>query len=575
MLADGSDTWDKDAGNTKEINVNGGRLRLLVTATWDDGRRISEMEEAWDERGGFTQGFDYVSADPATLTVSPTGLITALGNGETVVTVTPKNEDPAYQALSAKITITTANQGTGLIVTKVQVVDEHNKPYGDDPIKFTELSKTTKLYARVTYKDKSEGNKKVVYSNAPEAPASEKPKAGDQYSTIEEAFSTVNWQAGDSQYVYVSNNKGVATIKALANSTTRIYVTVTGGDTLKNDGFGPGIVYGSVVVDINNGKTIDGQSPANELKVNIVYENDEKNVLKSKTYSVDEFEALGAVTRTYTLTRKGGKYVTDRAYGVPMATLLGDLGIATDDIAHFRLAANDGANPGRLSARYLLKTTRYYLPNYDIGGSWQGKEQVPTMIALKDSWNADTQVTGEMNSGTRFRLLFGSATSADSATDKSIKYINTLTIVMNGGAPVGNGKGDAGDGDDDKKKPKKGAAGIAAGGSGDEPGSGENGEGGGASQQKTTRTAPSVAEATGDDPDEPQAQVPDAEVDTAEDQEDTSTPWRIFEMMNKSSSDLVANYEDNPFLPFLAPAIGLIIIASSSTRYALFRRRLR
>jgi len=38
-------------------------------------------------------------------------------------------------------------------------------------------------------------------------------------------------------------------------------------------------------------------------------------------------------------------------------------------------------------------------------------------------------------------LLFGSTSTADSSTSKSLKYINTLTIVLEGAPPAGGGSG--------------------------------------------------------------------------------------------------------------------------------------
>jgi len=100
---------------------------------------------------------------------------------------------------------------------------------------------------------------------------------------------------------------------------------------------------------------------------------------------VAQLKAIEAERCTYTLTMSAGKYVTDSAEGIYLATLLNTIGIDSDDVARFRLVANDGANPGAITGKFLFGCTRYYFPNIDVG-SMSGAKAVEPMLAYADSW---------------------------------------------------------------------------------------------------------------------------------------------------------------------------------------------
>ena len=215
-------------------------------------------------------------------------------------------------------------------------------------------------------------------------------------------------------------------------------------------GGGGGIDLGSIISggggglgDVIGAITGGGSSSAEQVDTTKFSEEEKALAHECRQILASTEDVWAKVFQEYNLpncmTGKNGTYVTDEAYGVPIATLLLELGIDVDDVSYFTLLANDHANPGKLSAKWLLKTTRYFLPNFDIGGSLAEREQVPTMLALKDSWNANAMASSEMNSGTRFRLMFGSATSSDGSWDKSIKFINTLNIVLSGAPPSEHG----------------------------------------------------------------------------------------------------------------------------------------
>lgn len=569
---DNNYTWVTKEGSTKTISVNGGQLRVSVTAVWSDGSSVAQDDTvAWAAKDVPTT-FTY-DWDGDCISIDPLGVITALADGTTEVTITATNDtgDPLVGSggaeLSCTLTIRTVNQGEGLMAKKVEIVDAKGVAYGNDAVKLTGDANTAKLYVRVTFVDKTDGNKRTVYSNYPSAPASEKPVGG--------VLDTLSWDVGDGQYASLSPHDGVATVKGVADGTTEVRASITGGDASKDTGMGAGVVYDVVPVAISTGKTVSNGKPASKLKVRVVYESDPDTVIKQETYTVKQFEALGAVTRTYTLTQASGRYVTDKAYGVPIATLLSELGIATDDIKYFTLAANDGANPGKISAKWLLKTARYYLPNFDIGGSWQEKKQVPSMLALEDAWASNTMETGEMNSGTRFRLMFGAATSADGATDKSIKFINTFTIAMKGSPPSEHG--------DDPEEPEKPAqpeepdptiggeeqGGTGSGGTGGGSGGGK-GHAQGSGESGGSQTVGNITQGGGQESQRGDIAPEDADLTEL----DAESSWRIFQMMNKSESNLAVTYEDNPLEPYLVPVVAALLALAAVYRYVRFRRTL-
>lgn len=550
---DAEHNWDTTQRKTTTISENGGQLRICITAVLDDGSGVPQYEsESWGQLSGMGDGFTYTWGGKK-LSVDSTGLVTALGNGTTTVTVVPKNEELGQ--LSAQIDIETANQGEGLIVTKVRIVDAKGKAYGDDAIKLTSEKITDKAYCSITYTDKQSGELKTLSNH---------PDAGERLSADDAA--KITWSLSDDQYASISTAAdGAVSIKGLAVGVIRLRCAVTGGDTTKDDGMGKGVVVDKVTVNIANGKNVHGGSPASKLTVKVYYEKDPDKVAKTVTYTKKRFEALGAITRTYTLTKSAGKYVTDRAYGVPIATLLTKLGIDVDDIRYFTLSANDGANPGKISAKWLLKQTRYHFPNYDIGGSKQEAEQVPTMLALKDSWSNNSMETDEMNAGTCFRLMFGSATSNDSATDKSIKFINTLNIVLAGAAPSSHGK-------DEKKPSTGGGSGSGSGGtSGDGHGNGSGDGRSGSGSNQGTQGGGSVGSAT--------SGAGKGIRDNAQHQKlqkvDSETSWSIHQMMNKSKSDVSVLYEDPNLIPLAIGITCILFFGTAAVRTLIFRRRLR
>ena len=120
---------------------------------------------------------------------------------------------------------------------------------------------------------------------------------------------------------------------------------------------------------------------------------------------------------------------------------------------------------------------------------------------------------------------------------------------MAGSAPSSHG-----DKKDDEQKEKNGGGG--AGGSGGSAGK----AGGGAGAGGGTNSGIGKTDASGSGADMKKM--------------DADTQWRIYQMMNKSNSNIVPIYEDNPLNYVFVPALVLLLLLAGAERYLSFRRKL-
>ncbi len=536
-------------------------LRLCVGIEWTDGVIVWQKDTTqWDSYpsvSGFT--FTIVSGDSVSVP-RPDGLIYGTGkNGDTKIKATLVTETGESTEFSATITITATHQESDLSLSNVRIVDDDGEAIGSMGFGLDDLNKTVTLYLKITYKNKTTGEKTTV-GNYGGQKLSDSDLAGVMWNEIDNDYASL-----------IPASDGTASFKPIADGSLSLKVTKNhDGDSMSD----------KVAVSINTGKGVDGNYPSDQLKINIAYEQDTSNIVETHTWSVDEFESLGLVTYKYTLTGSNGRYVTDRARGVTFDVILKKLGVATSDIEYFTFAANDGANPGKMSANWLLRTARYWLPNYDIGGSLQDRKQVPTMLAVADCWLTNEIVTddAELNSGTRFRLMYGASTRSDGAYEKSLKWINTMTIVLSGAPSSKHGNNN--NSGNDKKKDKDTVAqshngGSGANGSGGAGGAGTGGTSGfgingtGASVDPTAMSTGSGDSAAGD------AGVGAEANDQADWEElDAMDQWRIYQMMNKNMNDFSPEYEDNPLGPYVAVILAILFVAAIIVRSLRFRRGL-
>jgi hypothetical protein len=438
------------------IGEKGQQIRLRVNASWyPSGAMFKQGDANWRDLGG---NITWTSSDPQVATVNSTGVVTATGDGEVRITATAPN------SVSGSMCITVFGQA-GAFVRSAEITNEAGEDYGTTYINITEISGgDIQFYLRLYYSDDtSECNAPLATDHA------------DSFK-----LGSVSWSITSEEVGYVNPASG--NFIPQHDGRTQVSASVTGGDPTRDSG----VVYDSVFVNVNTGTIVDGNAPSDALHIVVTYEEDESLVAKDTTLTIAELRAIQTVQHTYSLTRDGGRYVTDSAEGIELATLLENQDIEIGDVAWFRFAANDGANPGAITAQFLFGWTRYYFPLVDLGVS-NDAVAVPPMLAYADSWREGGSCAPDfsaLNGGTCLRLLFGSTGMADNSTSKSLKYINTLTVVLSGAPPVGPGTGDgdgtgdgSGTGDGGGDENGTGGDGGGTGGDGGEGGEGTGGDG--------------------------------------------------------------------------------------------------
>jgi hypothetical protein len=396
------------------IGQRGGQIRLMLCATWSSGAMYWQGQPDWHDVGVI----DWHSSNTSVAAVDTQGIVTALSDGEVTITATAKG-------ISAEFYIKIFGQD-GAYVTEVQICYEDGEEYGNTYVEYDSIEgRATQFYLRVRYSDGS------VECNAPSAP---------DFAPITVPYT---WSISSEEVGYVNADTGNFIPQRDGNA--QIYATATGGDPTRNNGQVTDIVFVSIIT----GTYEDGFIPSSQLTMRFVWSADESLEAKAPvTLSIEQLQALQSVERTFTLTRSNQKHVTDSAIGIDLAVLLDSQGIAIEDISHFRLAANDGANPGVIPADFLFGYTRYYFPLIDWNVTNQAVAVSP-MLAYADSWHEGGSAAENyesLNEGTCLRLLFGSVGLTDDSTRFSIKYINTMTVVLNGAPPVEDGNGNTGDG---------------------------------------------------------------------------------------------------------------------------------
>ncbi|NTW28214.1 MAG: hypothetical protein HGA39_02470 [Coriobacteriia bacterium] len=521
---DANGGWIKKLGRTTEggeyfvaegIGTLGGQLRMLACVTWSDGSAHYQNEADWRD---VTLAWKTNNADIAT--VDSRGVVTAVGDGTVRITATAPN------GTSGSVNIRIFGQ-SGAYVTNVDIVNDVGVSYGDSRIGFDKVdsSSNVHLYARITYSDGK------VACNAPNA---------SDYTALAD-LSTLSWSVSNIDVGYVNATSG--NFIAKAQGTVAVYARMTGGDPAANGG----AVQDRVWVVIDTGTGSDEYLPSDSLEIKIVYQDDESLVAETHIYSIAQLRDIQTARCTYTLTRSAGNYVTDSAEGIYLSTLIEQLGVSLNEVYAFRFAANDGANPGAITSRFLFDYTRYYFPYFDTGGLMADRQVVMPMLAFADNWreggSCEEEYSG-LNPGTCLRLLFGSTGAADASTAKSIKYIHTMTIVMAGSPPVGSG----GDG---------GSGGSSGTGSGSESGSGVDT---GSGNVSVLVTADGGGSGTGGSADSGDGAA--------------KGRWQVFEMMGSSASDIDPIDFTNPLQPWALPSAVALMLVGASYVFLRFKKEL-
>ncbi len=166
-----------------------------------------------------------------------------------------------------------------------------------------------------------------------------------------------------------------------------------------------------------------------------------------------QLRALGTVKADYTFIDNMPSVVIDHVEGVRLADIMDAAGIDINSIQSFNFWTNDkkGGYYTSLTKTELIDTPRYCyysLPdNFDTetgtGNASAGdiKERVETVLALGDNWNR-CLAGGEfgsdylnLNTNTRYRLIFGQTDTHTRTANSSAKWIHTIEVTL-GGAPT-------------------------------------------------------------------------------------------------------------------------------------------
>ncbi len=511
------------------LGTKGGKLRMLACVTWNDGSAYYQSDAGWRD-----VLLSWSSSDPGVATVDSRGIVTAVSDGVVRITVTAPN------GVSSSMSIEVFGQKGAYVYSSV-ITDEAGTAYPQGYITFgqADMGLTRRFYVRLTYSDgKTECNA---------------PGAADYAASFSSA--TCTWTVLDSEVGYVNAQTG--NFKPLKDGHTKVMVTATGGDPTYNGG----TVVAAVYIQVDTGTYSDEYAPSSELNIKVIYEEQPELVGKAETFSVAELQSIETAYCTYSLTLSNGKYVTDSAKGIYLITVLDHIGISLNDVAYFQFAANDGANPGNITKSFLFGYTRYYYPYAD----WSidtGAVSVMPMLAYADSWREGGYCTEDystLNEGTCFRLLFGSTSLADNQTSKSLKYINTMTIVLSGAPPVGWGENGTQPGGDLGQNGGTGA-----------------GSGAGMTSEGLAADGGNVGSASVGEQDASQ-ENDKAKSDTGVTQTGSSSGssrWQVFEMMNNMESDVDPIVFNNPLEPFLVPATMVVVAAGGIVTGVRFRGKM-
>ena len=578
--------WDKpdDSGEThfvgdsafersyKQITITefGEQVQLRGWYTSTDGTGVV-YQTANDETPIGSFGVSWSSSDNAVASVGPDGLVTPHGkNGS--VTINATVADPnVFQGSAPTCSVVIKFDGQeGKYVKKVEILDEKGDVIGagwGGVTSYDEKNTFHQLHARVTWHNVIDNTESIEVTGS-----------GDSYDASQ-VGTTLTWSVSASDAFTINANTGrLKTGQYSGNA----FVTCTAVG-----GLGGKAVTDSANVQLDTG--VYQYNPTDSLTLKVVWEERPDEVVKEKTYSVDELSSLLSSRHVNATVVNHDRFGVISAEGYLFKDVVKLVAVDDNDVLQFRFGTADGYdNP--VSYKYLFDSgPRYYFPNYDIGSRAEG-EVVAPILAYKSAfkWSqSEVDPSWTLDEGTRFRLVFGCLASGDANTSFQIYYINTITIVLKGAPSVKEEKGSKSGSSSNPTSPspssssksaKKGAKKSGQGSGTAGSGTGVNGTGGG----NGTGPAPAVA---GDGRQAAGAQG-EADVEEGESGEDeasgdsgnTADPakrWRVYQMMNKNNSDVPDWDDENPLSPFAMPiAVGTFAVGAGATGIG-FRRRLK
>ena len=542
------------------ISAKGGTLWFDNVAWWNDGTSVANQS--------------YVSwsvSDPSIATISPGGILTAVGDGIVAVTATATANTQGGAPLACTIYIEVTGQTDARYVSGIRIAGPDGEALSGPYVLGQDLSTATaQFYALVDVVDPATGATQT-YSTKNGSIASQ---TGD--------IADVTWYAGDTiaaidqtTGLFRPSRYGIASIYC-ASAAGHGGATVTGGATVNTK-------------DPTGGEVRDDYHPQSSIKVKAYYEEDppadlhddsDKHFVINKEYSLEQLESMGTVTATYTALSDSA-YYTMTGRGVALSTLLEDAGVNIAGMSQLNFGTADNIDRP-VSSAFIFDTNRYYFPNIDIG-SYAGAVQVYPIIAFESNEikNAGTDPNFDMTEATRFRLLFGS--TPDGGTSQfQIKWINTLYVVLAGGPPVQPGNGENPGGSNNEGDQPGG--GISNGTTtGDGSGSGDEGNGTGSGMAKGDQGGSDVQGSSdaADNAAEGAQSGSAGQSDTgaqasADDSESGAPAFSVYQIPNPNASEVEHTVEhDNPFKKYAGPLGAAAVVAGAGQTALWYRRQAR
>ena len=552
------------------------------------------------------------SSDEKVATVSPSGLVTPRGKNGTVKITASVADKKLYQGKvpTASVTIRFSGQ-EGKYVKQVDILNESGDVIGErwgGVTVYNEENTFHQLQARVTWYDAATGEETVVETGE-----------GDSYSA-KAVGTTVTWGVSTSTSFTVNKDTGRLRTGSYSGNAF-VTCTVVGGSGGKD-------VTDSASVQLDTG--VYEYNPATSLNLKVVYEERPDEVVKEATYTYEELLELLGTKHVNATVVNASRFGVISADGFLFKDVVNLVAVDDADVLQYRFTTADGYdNP--VSYKYLFESgPRYYFPNYDLGGSRAEGEIVSPVLAYRSAmqWNRSEAIPDDkLDDGNRFRLVFGCLASGDANTSFQIYYISAITVVLKG-APSAGGGGGASSPSGEEGSSSGNSSGSSESGGSSSGSSSEGGSSGGSEKQGDNREeqgssrkeqgsnrkeqgdnrkeqtdnregkgksrspsdlpgesggarsasvdAAAAAKAHGDDSSE-NAEVSKEQSggQAAGTDIGSAKNWRVYQMMNKTNSNVPDWDDENPISPFAAPiAIGTFVVGAGATGIG-FRRRLK
>ena len=536
----------------KTINIEekGKTIQLYGYYKIDGSSKVYETADSSSPLGAVDLKWE--SSDNSIGTIDPSGLFTPKKDGKVTITVKVADKTKYKDSVPTKSVPVDVSGQTGKYVKSVKIIDDDGKSLSSKDDALTVINGKNlffKFSALVTWHDPSTGKDTV-----------------EDTRNNGKVSSTIHWAVGGSSEAgYINPDTG--NFKSSEYSANcYVQCVVTGGKGGKD-------VSDTANVQIDTGEY--EYNPAKSLKLKVVYQKYPDEVVQEHTYSLSQLASrLKTYTNSYTVLGNSGSreknFGTVRAKGYLFKDVVGLENIVIEDVYQFRFSTSDGYdNP--VTAKLLYGSgSRYYFPNWDIG-SKAGASVVPPILATESNMMWGQSEIGSdtaLDSGNRFRLVFGPLWDGGTTSSHQIYYIKGITIVLKGAPPAKDGKGsNKGTGGDDKTDSGKDS------GIGGKEGGGGNADGKGAGN--SVGNSGNISSSGGSDTagnsndDKSKSGSPNDS-----DSDESSGTLKVYEMISNSKSDVAALDADLPYLPAALPIAVGGVMAGGLSSYISFRRRM-